>query len=430
MSRPRILFISQVYVPDPAAVGQHLADAAVELVDRGYDVRVIASARGYEDPTAKYPLRETLDGVDVVRLPLSSFGKRTILLRLIGQAVFLLQAIFHGIFTPRISALVVSTSPPMCSVAALIVHWVRRVPIKYWVMDQNPDQMIALGHLSQRSLPVRVFDWLNRRILDAAEDVLVLDRYMAQRVLQKRDVADKIVVLPPWPLEDVLDESIDRDNNPFIAEHNLTDKMVIMYSGNHGPSAPLDTLIEAALRLQDDPRLHFMFVGGGLGKKPVKAAIRQHHPVNMQSLPYQPLSQIKYSLSAADVHVVSLGDAMVGVVHPCKVYGAMAVARPILWFGPRPSHVSDLLEQYNIGWQIAHGDVDGAVAQLQSIADAGRCALQEMGCRARKAVRSDLSKAQLCGAACDVLSHGLPLPTPQRSAVPADTRDRQATVAN
>ena len=41
------------------------------------------------------------------------------------------------------------------------------------------------------------------------------------------------------------------------------------------------------------------------------------------------LATLRESLSAADVHVVSLGADMVGIIHPCKVYGAMAVlARP------------------------------------------------------------------------------------------------------
>ncbi len=64
------LIISQVYVPDPASVGQHIADAAAEMARRGYRVIVYASARGYDDPSKVYPRRETLNGVDVRRLPL------------------------------------------------------------------------------------------------------------------------------------------------------------------------------------------------------------------------------------------------------------------------------------------------------------------------------------------------------------------------
>src|SRR6187399_166413 len=85
-TRRTLVIFSQVFVPDPASVGQHIADVAVEMARRGHPVRVYTSARGYEDPSVRYPPREDLHGVRVRRLPLSSFGKRSILTRLIGTA--------------------------------------------------------------------------------------------------------------------------------------------------------------------------------------------------------------------------------------------------------------------------------------------------------------------------------------------------------
>ena len=93
--RPVVLVVSQTFVPDPASVGQHMADVAVELARRGRSVRVYASGRGYEDPSRRYPRRESIGGVDVRRLPLASFGKRSILLRVLGTAVFHVQAFFR-----------------------------------------------------------------------------------------------------------------------------------------------------------------------------------------------------------------------------------------------------------------------------------------------------------------------------------------------
>src|SRR4051794_30110617 len=69
--RRTLLIFTQVFVPDPASVGQHVADVAVEMARRGHPVRVYTSARGYEDPSVRYPPREDLHGVRVRRLPLS-----------------------------------------------------------------------------------------------------------------------------------------------------------------------------------------------------------------------------------------------------------------------------------------------------------------------------------------------------------------------
>ena len=406
-----MLVLSQVYVPDPASVGQHMADAAAEMARRGYRVVVLTANRGYDDPSVKYKRREVIDGVEVRRLPLSAFGKRSIGLRLLGGALFMVQCMLRGIFVRDLACILVSTSPPMCSVAAMSIGLVRRVAIKYWVMDINPDQMIELGRISQRSLPARAFNWLNRRILGWARDVIVLDRFMAQRLNRKRDVGSKLTILPPWPHEDHL-AVVSHADNPFRKAHGLDGKFVLMYSGNHSLVHPVTTLLEAALRLEDESRLVFMFIGGGLGKQDVERVIETQEPGNIISLPYQPLSELRYSLSAADVHLVSMGNEMVGIVHPCKVYGAMAVARPLLLLGPSPCHASELIEAYRIGWTVSHGDVDGAVATIRTILSTDPATLAEMGARAQEAVRTGLSKRALCGDFCDALERGVGSPSP------------------
>jgi len=403
---PTLLILSQVYPPDPASVGQHMADSAEAMAGRGWRVVVLAANRGYDDPSVVYDRAEVRHGVNVRRLPLSSFGKSSILLRLLAGTIFMLQCIARGLFTRRVALILVSTSPPMCSLAAIVIATVRRVPIKYWVMDLNPDQMIVLGRITERSLPARVFNAINRRILKRAADIVVLDRFMAERLNRKRDVRSKQTLMPPWPHEDHL-AVVSHADNPFREQHDLNGRFVIMYSGNHGYSTPVRTVLDAALELRDDPRLLFMFIGGGVGKKEVQDTIDRHQPGNIISLPYQPLEEIKYSLSAADVHLVSVGDEVVGVVHPCKVYGAMAVARPILLLGPDPCHVSDLINEHALGWQIRHGNVDGAVTTIRRILETPPAELEAMGRRGRAVVDTQLSKAILCGRFCDVLERGV-----------------------
>lgn len=399
------LIISQVYVPDPASVGQHIADAAVEMARRGYRVVVYASARGYDNPKQKYPAREVLNGVEVRRLPLSSFGKSSIAVRLLAQWIFLVQAMVRGVFTRGLCGVMVSTSPPFCGVAGVVISVLRGVPLKYWLMDLNPDQMIALGKITERSLMARVFNLFNRWTYRRASDIVVLDRFMGERVQRKLDVAAKTHTMPPWPHEDKL-ENIPHEENPFRREHALEGRFVVMYSGNHSPANPIRTLLDAAERLQDEPRLVVMCIGGGGGKKEVEEKVAAGVK-NIRSLPYQPFDRIRFSLSAADVHVVSVGDDVVGIVHPCKVYGAMAVSRPVLLLGPRPCHVSDLIEQHRIGWHIAHGDVDGAVRTLREALATPAAELAAMGERAAKVVSSSLSKRELSGRFCDVLEAGL-----------------------
>src|SRR3954453_18685296 len=92
--RKTLLVISQTFVPDPAAVGQHMADVAFEMGRRGHRVVVYTSRHGYEDPDVEYPARESRDGVEIHRLGMSSFGKHNLLVRGLGTLTFSLQCLF------------------------------------------------------------------------------------------------------------------------------------------------------------------------------------------------------------------------------------------------------------------------------------------------------------------------------------------------
>ena len=396
---PKILIFSQTFVPDPASVGQHITDVAIEMARRGYQVRVYTSARGYENPTVKYPARENLQGVDVRRLGLASFGKKSIFTRILGTFSFMMQCIFLALFTPKVAGIFFSTSPPLIGIAPCIAKFFRGIPIVYWAMDLNPDQLISMGKITATSLPARVLETVNRVILKRANWIFALDRFMAERLLLRGDYAAKISVMPPWSHENHM-VPVARDSNPFRQRHNLDGKFVVMYSGNHSPANPLTTLLQAAVHYKDDPDLRFLFVGGGLAKKEVEATMKEHDLKNVLSLPYQPLAELGNSLSAADVHIVSLGDKMVGIIHPCKIYGAMAIGRPILYFGPKPSHVSDILEQHHLGWHVAHGDVAGAIKMLDEIRRTPVEKRDQMGRLAQHVLAETMGQQRLCERVC------------------------------
>lgn len=409
-----VVILSQVFPPDPTAVGQHMHGVASELTRRGHRVRVYTANRGYENPTEHFPSRETVEGADVRRLPLSSFGKSSIAIRLLGGISFTLQCLLRVLFTPNVTHLLVSTSPPMCSFAAVVVSWFRpKIRITFWAMDLNPDQMVAMGKLRENSLPVKLFDTLNRAILKRARTVVALDRFMADRLNAKLEVGEKMIVLPPWP-EVPTEEPLAHKDNPFRKTHGLEGKRVIMYSGNLSPASPVTTILEAARRVEDLERLVFLFIGGGLGKQEVDELIERENPPNIRSLPYQPVSQLRYSLSAADVHLVSVGENIVGICHPCKVYGAMSVHRPILLLGPAECHVTDIIAGHNVGWSVDYGEVNLAEQILREIAALTDEQLNERGNRAGEMVCEQFTKSQVCGEFCDILIRGPDAAAPSR----------------
>jgi hypothetical protein len=63
-----------------------------------------------------------------------------------------------------------------------------------------------------------------------------------------------------------------------------------------------------------------------------------------------------------------MGESMVGLVHPCKIYNILLVGTPVLYIGPTPSHVTEILDQAEnreFCCVAAHGDVSAVVAYIR-----------------------------------------------------------------
>jgi glycosyltransferase involved in cell wall biosynthesis len=203
--------------------------------------------------------------------------------------------------------------------------------------------------------------------------VIVLDRFMREKIEAQGAQPEKIAVVPPWPhSHDVCYDSAGRA--AFRKLHSLDDKFVVMYSGNHSPCHPLDTLPAAALDLAAREEIAFCFVGGGVEFEKVRRFAGEHALRNIVCVGYQLRADLSASLSAADLHAVVMGDAFVGIVHPCKVYNILTLGIPILYIGPERSPISDTAARIGDHYLVSsarHGDHHGVAAQISAAAAAG-----------------------------------------------------------
>jgi glycosyltransferase involved in cell wall biosynthesis len=269
-------------------------------------------------------------------------------------------------------------------------------------MDVNPDQLVAVGRMSAGAWPVRIFDWMNRKALRAARDVIVLDSRMKEVMQRKSQAPISMHVIPPWAGAEPRDDGT-LETNPFRRRLECDGRLVVMYSGNHAITSPLTTLLTAIRSMGDTDGLLFAFVGGGAGKAEVETLTGERPDLPVRSLPYQPRESLPVSLAAADIHVVSLADEAVGLVHPCKLYGAMAVGKPVIALAPLDSYVGEIVTTHGIGWRVSHGDVEGMVSVLQQIRDAGPAKLLAMGQAAERLVANMFARDAAVAAVCDVV---------------------------
>jgi colanic acid biosynthesis glycosyl transferase WcaI len=368
----RILVLNQAFYPDVVSTAQHAADLAAGLADAGHIVTVIASRRAYDSPKRLFPARECWRNVAILRVPSTALGKSALWRRAVDFASFLLACILRLATLPRFDVVIAMTSPPLIAVLAAIFVRIKGGALVSWIMDLNPDEAIAAGILRRNSWAARGLLKLLSFSLSESPGVVVMDRFMRDRVLSKGVAATRVSILPPWAHSPVVRYDADgRDR--FRDLHGLTGKFVVMYSGNHSPCHPLDTVLQAALAMRSESNVAFVFIGGGSEFRKLVDFAERHALRNIVYLPYQPLGTLADSLSAADLHLVVMGEPFVGIVHPCKIYNVLAVGSPCLYVGPLPSHVTEIASHVPADSVscAAHGDVPAVVGHIRRSASLG-----------------------------------------------------------
>ena len=361
-----VLILNQAFYPDVVSTAQHASDLARALTQAVHEVTVICNSRGYDDPNLRFPSQETWNGVKIVRVRSTGFGKSSKWRRAADFGTFTASCVCRLWFLPHFDTIVAMTSPPLISYIASLAVPGKARGLFFWSMDLNPDEAIAAGWLREGSLFARCVARMLLRSLQRADLIVALDRFMKERIEKKGIPGEKVLIVPPWSHDDhVRFDPAGREQ--FRAAYKLSDKFVVMYSGNHSPCHPLETLLQAADRLTDRKDIVFCFVGGGSEFARIQERVSVARMRNVLCIPYQPIETLSASLSAADLHVVVMGEPFVGIVHPCKIYNILAASRSFLYIGPAMSHVSDIickLGLQNLAQVSAHGDVDGVVASI------------------------------------------------------------------
>jgi colanic acid biosynthesis glycosyl transferase WcaI len=366
----KVLLLNQCFWPDVVATAQQLTGVARGLADRGHSVTVITGQRGYDDAELRFPARERWHGIEIIRLPSIGLGKSSRWRRALNFASFLAACAFRLALTRPQDKVIALTSPPLISWLASSFTRLRGGRMVFWVMDLNPDEAIAAGWLRPDSLTARLLASLLKSSMQHAEKIIVLDRFMKDRIVAKGILAQKIEVIAPSQNGLVGYDAEGRE--AFRRRHDLSDKFVVMYAGNHSPCHPLDTLLEAANQLRDRDNITFCFVGGGSELGRVREFGRTNRLEKIRCLPYQPQAELSAVLSAADLHVIIMGETFPGIVHPCKIYNILATGSPFLYIGPKESHVGDIISSLPDELQVdsaRHGEVDAVVKSINDRAD-------------------------------------------------------------
>jgi glycosyltransferase involved in cell wall biosynthesis len=190
--------------------------------------------------------------------------------------------------------------------------------------------------------------WSNGKLYASSHAVVTLGRDMARLVEDKSKDFAQVSVIPNWGDVDVITPS-PKAENVLLQELNLSDEFVVHYSGNHGRTHDLFSLVEAANLLKEEADVHFLFIGEGSGKAEAVARAEALRLNNVTFRTFVDRSELNTSLNASDVSVVAFKKGMAGISVPSRLYNLMAAGKPILAVVDDASEVADVIREAYLG---------------------------------------------------------------------------------
>lgn len=329
--RMRVLMITQWFDPEPTFKGLLFAK---ELQRLGHDVQVLTGfpnypgGRLYDGYRVKPFQREMIDGVDVLRVPLYPSHDNSAVKRVLNYTTFALSASVALMLLRRPDVAYVYHPPATVGLPALVLKVLRGVPFIYDVQDLWPESLTATGMVNH-SLALRTVGNLMQRIYRAASRVVVLSEGFRKTLVEKGLPERRIEVIPNWADERQIDL---RHPGPLRAEElGFSGRFTVTFAGNLGRAQGLDTVLDAAEKLQDEKSLRFLFVGGGLEAEQLRKEALRRNLGNVDFLPRRPVSEIGEILTLSDTLLVHLKDEpLFRVTVPSKTQAYLMAGRPIL----------------------------------------------------------------------------------------------------
>ena len=281
MSRPRILVLNQYYRPGVEATANLLADLCEALAE-DYDVTVVTGRlQGRDD----LPHTEMLNGVRVLRTRSTSFDRTKLSQRGLNYATYLADSLMRSLSVDPPDLVVCMTDPPIVGDLGVAVSRRFGAPLLVISEDVFPEIATELGRLTN-PLVIQVLRRLVAFYLKRADHIVAIGDRMRERLIAKGAAPERISVIPNWV--DAAAIVPGPRENDWTRAQDLTDRFVVMHSGNVGHAQNLDNLVRATTFLRDLDDLAVVIVGFGARHVEVAELADRLEADKVCLLPYQP----------------------------------------------------------------------------------------------------------------------------------------------
>jgi colanic acid biosynthesis glycosyl transferase WcaI len=371
--RPRLLVLNQYYVPRVEATAHLLAELCEGLADE-WDVTVVTGGAPGERRG-----RTRRNGVEVVRLPGTAFGKRDLLRRGLDYGSFVGLALPVGAFRARPDVVLAMTDPPFVGAVARAVAGRFGVPLVLVAQDVFPETAVATGALPS-PVTARALRAFVEPALRSAARVVALGETMRRRLEEKGVPPERIRVIPNWTDTEAIRPG--PQDNEWSRAHGLAGRFVVMHAGNLGWAQDLETLLRASTLLGEADDLVVALVGTGSRAEELQALAETLGASRVRFLGHEPRERMAMVLAAGSVHVVGLAHGLAGYVVPSRLYGVLAAGRPVIAAADAESDTAELVRRVKCGIVVPPGNPDALAGVLRAALD-GALTLDELGRRGR-----------------------------------------------
>lgn len=393
-----VLFLTQFYWPEVRTAPLNLAALAEDLTAKGHSITVMTGfpnhpyGRLYEGYRMKIRQWESINGVQVLRLPLFADHSLSGFRRALNYGSFALSALLAGSFCARrikVDVIFAYLPPLTIGIPAAFLSRAKHAPIVYWMTDLWPENLLAAGaKISPYIIKKihRLADWVYRK---SAFICVNSPGYVAD-LIEKGATPAKIRILTDWADEKRFfpaphDEQLARQCGMFR-------KFNIVYGGNLGKVQGLDVVIQAARYLQDTPQIQFVFIGDGVEAARLKQMAEENALANILFISRKPPGEIHKYFALADVLLAHLERKPVFKMQiPSKIIAYLACGRPILC--GIEGEAAKLVQEARAGITFIPQDAQHLAEQVRLLYKMQRAQLEEMGRNARETFLSNYTRS-------------------------------------